>query len=235
MQQQYREIMGNNPSCFVGDIRPVEQVTWYDAVEFCNRLSEKNGLKPYYKIEKGVFSTNVTILGGDGFRLPSEAEWEYACRGGTTTAYYWGNKIDGAYCWYTGNSSERTYIIGMKKPNAFGLYDITGNVYEWCWDWYDKSYYKNSPFKDPQGPDKGRYRVRRGGSSYIGLNHDAIRVSLRNEDKFRSAQRSKALLGNDGISAGGLNEVINESINGNIHHGGIIGEYVGFRVARTMD
>ncbi len=172
-QKQYEEIMGVNPSNFAvtgPDLAsmPVEQVRWEDAVEFCNKLSEKNGLKPYYKyvIEKGFFSDNitVTILGGNGFRLPTEAEWEYACRGGSSTKYYWGDKMDGGFCWYSDNSGGQTNPVGRKKPNAFGLYDMSGNVWEWCTDWYDENYYQNSTSKNPDGALKGSDRSLRGGS-----------------------------------------------------------------------
>jgi formylglycine-generating enzyme required for sulfatase activity len=144
-QSQYQAIMGSNPSYFKGDNNPVEQVGWNDAVEFCRRLSQKEG-KTY--------------------RLPTEGEWEYACRAGTQTRFSFGdNSSDlGDYAWYTSNSGYQTHPVGQKKPNSFGLYDMHGNVWEWCQDWYDENYYKNSPSIDPQGPDSGPYRVLRGGS-----------------------------------------------------------------------
>lgn len=156
-QKQYSEIIGTNPSYFTGDDLPVEQVSWYDAVNFCNRLSVKSGLKPYYMIN----GKNVTITGGNGFRLPTEAEWEYACRGGTTTVYYWGNELNGDYCWHLYNPGGKTHSVGQKKPNAYGLYDMTGNVWQLCWDWYSKD---PGPANDPHGPENGDYRLRRGGS-----------------------------------------------------------------------
>ncbi len=162
-QEEYQKVMGANPSYFSSrgdgeahvsgiDTRrfPVEGVSWEDAVEFCRRLSEKEG-RPY--------------------RLPTEAEWEYACRAGTTTEYYTGNgeRALGEAGWYgalstpVGNSEKRPHRVGQKRPNAFGLYDMHGNVCEWCSDWYDGSYYATSPVADPQGPSSGSLRVFRGG------------------------------------------------------------------------
>jgi len=142
-QKQYREIMGKNPSNFKGDKLPVEQVSWEDAMEFCIKFSEKYNVKA---------------------RLPYEAEWEYAARAGTATAYYWGDSVDSNYLWYYSNSGSGTHPVGEKKPNSFGLYDMSGNVWEWCMDWYDGRYPSKSPVKDPRGAENGEYRVLRGGS-----------------------------------------------------------------------
>ncbi len=142
-QSQYEAIMGENPSYFKGANRPVERVSWNYAIKFCRRFSEKYGVK---------------------VRLPYEAEWEYAARAGTITRYYWGDEIDGAYCWYSDNSERQTHPVGQKKPNAWGLYDMLGNVWEWCMDGYDENYYNNSPYRNPHGLDSGSYRVNRGGS-----------------------------------------------------------------------
>lgn len=146
-QRQYEAIMGTNPSGFKGAGRPVEKISWIMATDFCKRFSKKTG-KTY--------------------RLPTEAEWEYACRAGTTTKYYFGDfKTELAeYAWYKKNSGGKTHEVGRKKPNAWGLYDMHGNVWEWCQDWYAPGYYNNSPLTDPQGPDKGKWRVHRGGSWY---------------------------------------------------------------------
>jgi len=101
---------------------------------------------------------------GVNYRLPTEAEWEYACRAGAKTIFYWGNDFDGSYAWYYENSGIQTQPVGEKRPNALGLYDMSGNVWEWCQDWYGEYYYGSSPLRDPQGPSSGAYRVVRGGS-----------------------------------------------------------------------
>ncbi len=154
-QAQYEAVMGVNPSHFEGDLNPVECVSWNDAVEFCKKLSAK---------------TRQTV------QLPTEAEWEYACRAGTTTSFNTGETIstdqanyDGNFTYGAGRKGERrenTVVVGNFAPNAFGLYDMHGNVWEWCQDWYDGNaqYYKNSPTDDPPGPEKGVTRVLRGGS-----------------------------------------------------------------------
>ena len=144
-QAQYREIMGTNPSYFKGDNNPVEKVSWNDATEFCRKLSEKDSRV---------------------YTLPTEVQWEYACRAGSTTVFSFGNSESsfGDYAWYLSNSGYKTHPVGQKKPNEFGLYDMHGNVWEWCRDWYGDDYYSNSSGIDPQGPDTGTARVLRGGS-----------------------------------------------------------------------
>ncbi|MBI2805627.1 MAG: SUMF1/EgtB/PvdO family nonheme iron enzyme [Planctomycetes bacterium] len=172
-QAQWRDIMTENPnpSHFKGDSLPVEQVSWFDAVNFCNALSAKEGAKPYYKID-GV---KVTILGGTGFRLPTEAEWEYACRAGTKTPFYFGDTISTDQANYAGdyvygkgkkgvNRQKTTPVGSLPYPNAWGLYDMHGNVWEWCADWY--AVYPDGEQVDPQGPTTGDGRVLRGGSFY---------------------------------------------------------------------
>ena len=137
--------MGNNPSNFKGPKNPVEQVSWDDCQRFLKKLNEK--------------------VGGGKFSLPTEAQWEYACRAGSTTRYYFGDDESelGDYAWYDENSGSKTHPVGEKKPNAWGLYDMHGNVWEWCQDWYDGGYYAKSPMDDPTGPATGSYRVGRGG------------------------------------------------------------------------
>ena len=167
-QQQYKAVMGNNPSEFKGDNLPVEQVSWYDALNFCNALSQSEGLTPCYTMN----GTKVTCdFEANGYRLPTEAEWEYAAKAGTKTDFYSGkltysgnSPIDpnlDKIAWYSANSSNATHPVGQKAPNAFGLYDMSGNVWEWCWDRYAE--YPSKETKDYQGPEIGTYRVYRGG------------------------------------------------------------------------
>ncbi len=168
-QKQYEEVMGANPSYFKGENLPVEQVTWYEVVEFCNKLSEMEGLDKCYS---GSGTSIVCDWDANGYRLPTEAEWEYACKAGTTTDFYSGSLTSSADCtpidanldkigWYCGNEGTKTREVGKKEPNAFGLYDMSGNVWEWCWDWYGS--YSSSSETDPKGLTTGSYRVRRGG------------------------------------------------------------------------
>jgi formylglycine-generating enzyme required for sulfatase activity len=156
---QYREVMGTTPSYFKeSDDLPVERVSWLDAVKFCNRLSRRDGRTPYYRL----VGARVMIAGGNGFRLPSEAEWEYACRAGSSKLYPFGDDAGalGEYAWYGENS---TNPVGQKRPNAWGLHDMLGNVWEWCADWYDEKYYTSSPVDDPPGAPRALLRVIRGG------------------------------------------------------------------------
>jgi formylglycine-generating enzyme required for sulfatase activity len=143
-QGQWQKIMGSNPSRFKnGDNYPVEQVSWNDAQEYIRKLGSRSG---------------------KSFRLPTEAEWEYAARsGGKDEKYAGGSDVD-AVAWHMGNSGIKTHPVARKRPNGLGLYDMSGNVWEWCSDWYDSSYYRNSPRNNPQGPSSGSYRVDRGGS-----------------------------------------------------------------------
>ncbi len=142
-QEQYERVMGNNPSKFKGANLPVERVSWEDAVEFCRELSLKEG---------------------QTYRLPTEAEWEYTCRAGSMTAYCFGDDASwlGQYAWYGPNSGWKTNPVGKKRPNAWGLYDMHGNVWEWCQDWHGD--YPSEDVTDPTGPKEGSARVIRGGS-----------------------------------------------------------------------
>ncbi|WP_406695169.1 SUMF1/EgtB/PvdO family nonheme iron enzyme [Singulisphaera sp. Ch08] len=164
-QGQYRAITGESPSQFEGsDDLPVERVSWFDAVRFCNALSVKEGLPAFYRIVGETVS--VSDWRDTGYRLPTEAEWEYACRGRNPARYSFGDDAAdlGEYAWYDGNSENKTHPVGQKRGNAFGLYDMHGNVYEWCWDGYDAEYYGQSPGTDPSGPLQATFRMYRGGS-----------------------------------------------------------------------
>lgn len=147
-QQQWVKIMGNNSSKFKGRTRPVEQVSWNDAQRFINKLNAAEGGKHY--------------------RLPTEAEWEYACRAGTDTAYSFGDDADqlGNYAWFDGNSGNKTHPVGQRQANPWGLHDMHGNVWEWVQDIYAEKAYGNHSGRDPIYTGSGSNRVDRGGSWY---------------------------------------------------------------------
>ena len=160
-QQQYEKVMHNNPSRWKGANNPIEQVRWSDAVRFCNARSQLAGLQPCYDLQTWQCNFDAS-----GYRLPTEAEWEYACRAGTTTAYFFGDnpaKLD-EYAWFDKNAGGRPRPVGQKHPNSWGLFDMSGNVWEWCNDFYAVDYYAASPKQDPRGPDQGKTKVVRGGA-----------------------------------------------------------------------
>ena len=146
-QEQWEAVMGNNPSHFKGPKNPVEMVSWDDCQQFVGKLNAKSA------------------AGGGKFQLPNDAQWEYACRAGSKTKYCFGDDETrlGDYAWYDKNSGNTAHPVGEKKPNAWGLYDMHGNVWEWCQDWWQEGYYKELPVDDPTGAATGSYRVRRGG------------------------------------------------------------------------
>ncbi|MBS1911606.1 MAG: SUMF1/EgtB/PvdO family nonheme iron enzyme [Bacteroidetes bacterium] len=179
--EQWRDVVGTNPSRFKDADNPVDSVSWYDCVTFCNLLSQREGLTPAYVINGDNTTCNFNA---NGYRLATEAEWEYACRAGTATDYYNGDLVDqnpsnnraasysdsrlNAIGWYNQNSAGSSHPVGGKLPNAFGLYDMSGNVTEWVWDW-NASRYSSKPATDPTGPaSKAQaslpWRMCRGGS-----------------------------------------------------------------------
>ena len=168
-QEQWEAVMGDNPSHFKGPKNPEEMVSWEDCQQFLKRLNDK--------------------VGGGKFQLPSEAQWEYACRAGSETRYCFGDDSSklGEYAWYDANSGNKSRPVGGKKPNAWGLSDMHGNVWEWCQDWRKDGYYKQSPVDDPTGAATGSSRVYRGGcwiypawccrSAYRGHGEPGLRCS----------------------------------------------------------
>jgi formylglycine-generating enzyme required for sulfatase activity len=194
-QKEYEEVMGSNPSIFMGSTLPVENISWFDALEYCNRLSLREGLTPAYKIDiKRIDLNNLNRATrwlvtwnreANGYRLPTEAEWEYAAKGGNGTPgdfIFPGTNDHAEVAWYSGNSGGNTHPVGEKAPNKLELYDMSGNVWEWCWDWYG-DYTATTPSNpttaqtDPLGSSVGSHRVIRGGSWYDSAGY--IRSSAR--------------------------------------------------------
>lgn len=165
-QAEYADVTGLRPSAATGDQLPVENVSWFDAVAYCNALSERDGFKAAYAVDGENVEWDRTAT---GYRLPSEAEWEHACRAGTTGPRY--GDLD-QIAWYRANSEERPHDVEGREPNAWGLYDMFGNVWEWCWEVYDPEVY-------------GTYRVLRGGGWFD--EHWSCRASVRRKsmESFR--------------------------------------------------
>jgi formylglycine-generating enzyme required for sulfatase activity len=180
-QGQYKAVMGENPSRFQGsENRPVEQVSWLDAVKFCNKLSEQDGRK-----HDGSEGAQLSNPGGNGYRLPTEAEWEYACRAETEALYPFGDDASavGRYAWYIENSAKATHPVGVKPPNPWGLYDMMGNVWEWCADSYDEKYDVSYRPSGPPGTRRASHRAIRGGAweCFAGFCRPAYRGSFQQE------------------------------------------------------
>ena len=170
--ENFAALVGTSPS-ENGSI-PITGISWFDAAYYCNARSKRDALDTVYIYTSisGTVGENCVMEGlsinmdAGGYRLPTEAEWEYACRSGKTSLFYWGNNplIAADYAWIKSNSSNTAHPVAQKKPNSFRLYDMAGNVWEWCNDWFDAAYYSVSPSADPAGPDSGLERVIRGGS-----------------------------------------------------------------------
>lgn len=186
-QERWERVMGFNPSKFINPNNPVEQVNYYDIQKF---IKKSNG----------------------ACRLPTEAEWEYAARAGAETRYYWGNVMDGEYAWFMDNAEGVTHPVGQKKPNAFGLHDMMGNVWEWTEDWW-QNVYPPQKLTDPTGPNTGEYKVIRGGS--IDSSAGALRLTNRTWLNPKNRVYSKI------STYGGL---VNEKFN-----------YIGFRCVVSAD
>ncbi len=178
-QSEWSSVLGQNPAYNSGPDHPVERISWEDAVNYCNNRSIREGLQPCYR---GYMDDLYCDFGANGYRLPTEAEWEFAARGGTRGqgfAFSGSNSLDDV-AWYSYNSGQKSHRVGSLDPNELGLYDMSGNVWEWCWDWYDPGYYSWGSYSDPRGPDYGTQRTLRGGS----WNYDSSlnRVAFRNMD-----------------------------------------------------
>ncbi|MBX2843301.1 MAG: formylglycine-generating enzyme family protein [Flammeovirgaceae bacterium] len=190
-QELYERVMRKNPSYFKGKERPVERVDWYDTIEFCNKLSDQMNIETYYDINKekqdpnneSEFDSKKWLVeinkNSKGYRLLTEVEWDYAVIGGQKWKEdhfeYAGGNILNEVGWYRENSHRETKAVGLKVPNQLGLFDMSGNVDEWCWDWYRD--YKEDAQKNPRGVESGDSRVVRGGSWSSG--YEVSRVAVR--------------------------------------------------------
>jgi formylglycine-generating enzyme required for sulfatase activity len=189
-QEVWTSAMGSNPSQFKNPLKPVEMVSWLDAVHFCNALSEKEGLEKAYEISGSRVTCNWEA---NGYRLPTEAEWEYAARGGSeyavqedplSKAFYAGGQNAGDFAWFDANSNKETKSVKTKAPNELGLYDMSGNVWEWCWDWMGA--YPKGVTKDPKGLQTGNTKVVRGGAWFTPVNLCRVTYRFWNVQSFKA-------------------------------------------------
>jgi formylglycine-generating enzyme required for sulfatase activity len=173
-QASFQAMMGRNPAKFTAPDKPVERISWHAAIQYCNMRSRRDGLQPCYDLK-----TMLCNFAADGYRLPTEAEWEYACRAGTTTRWSFGGDANQLkdHAWYKPNAAKKTHPVKTKRPNPWGLYDMHGNVAEWCQDFYAEGYGEGDSVQDPRGPAAGEDRVLRGGSWSV------------DEDRCRSSAR----------------------------------------------
>ncbi|HOX37719.1 MAG TPA: formylglycine-generating enzyme family protein [Candidatus Brocadiia bacterium] len=173
-QEDYERVMSDNPSKIKNRKNPVEQVRWSDAVRYCNERSKLEGFEPAYDLK-----TWTCRFEADGYRLPTEAEWEYAARAGSKTPFSFGESDAPLkmFAWFKDNAGGKPHPVAQRKPNPWGLYDMHGNLWEWCNDFYGVDYYAGSPKNDPRGPENGEKKVLRGGC--WNSNPDACRSAYR--------------------------------------------------------
>jgi formylglycine-generating enzyme required for sulfatase activity len=184
--EQKSDANWKNPYLAQNMDHPVTCVSWYDAIAYCNWRSRNEGLMPVYSVNNSFApadwskGTVECDFKSNGYRLPTEAEWEFAARGGTKSKGYTysGSDAIGSVAWFWDNANKSTQQVGLEASNELGIYDMSGNVWEWCWDWYDSGYYAKSPGSDPRGAGSGSSRVLRGGAWYNSGNY--CRVAFRN-------------------------------------------------------